>query len=604
MSIYGGVYRRRPFRTPRKAMFPAWLHVEPPSGDTPSAYDIAQASFSRTPCELITLTMDICANTFGVSPCTASSAVKCYNTFATCRDKANFHRVTKQFKFTSADTATPFKAGERPYVKKVTTFATEIQSDNVTINAREKAKMHDEFDTDIGIDPYLADRAAAAQGTFWRKFLARNPNYKDRIYERYEGFLGLAENEFQRRFVGLLDNITISGQDVTIEAADMLTALADIDVPAEVDIKLASGVNDSYATLTVDDVSALDESGYVRISDEIIQYAAISGLQLTGCTRGCFGTVAEAHDADDNVQPCRYYSPANIYDILLEMLTDDAEYDTSYINSDSFADAKDWPGGDPDVWAIISEPTALEDLFFELLELTDCKVWVAEDLRITIAKNYPNRGGRQYTQWNDAEHIIDGSVSVDLNEESRVTRVVMYWDKDAIGDLEEQASYARMDMAIDGDAESANEYNGVKKKEIWCRWLHSDSGTAEELAYWTDEFLGRYLMNRRDAAPLITLEVERKDSAVKTGEYVMLTTDDLCDVDGSDITNERFRVIRREQKEAGKYQYKLERMPRRRVALINEEGAADWDDATDAEKEYGYFGDDYGDLDGKPGYYF
>lgn len=569
------------------------------------SYDTEQAAFSNTPCELIILTMDICANTFGSAPCTATSTDKCYNTFATCRDKANFNRTTTQYKFTSADVATPFKTGERPYIKKVTTFATEIKSDNITVNAREKAKMHDEFDTDIGIDPYLSDRTSAAQGTFWRKLLARNPNYKDRIYERYEGFLGLAEVDFERRFVGLLDNITISGQDVTIEAADMLTALADIDVPAEVDVKLTADVTDSETTLTVDDVSDLDASGYVRISDEIIQYAAISGLQLTGCTRACFGTTADSHDADDNVQPCRYYAADNLFDILLEMLTDDAEYDPSYVDSASFADAKDWPGGEPDVWAIISEPTPLEDLFFELLELADSKVWVAEDLKITIARNYPNRGGRTYTKWNDDEHIIDGSVSVDLNEDSRITRVVMYWDKDAIGDLEEQASYARMDMAIDGDAESANEYNGTEKKEIWCRWLHPDCGTSEELDFWTDEFLGRYLMNRRDAAPLITLEVKQKDSGVKTGEYIKLTTDELCDVDGSDISDARFRVVKREQKENGKYEYKLERMPKKKIALFNDIGASDWEDATEAELEYGYFGDSYGDLpDGKPGYFF
>jgi len=565
-------------------------------------YAALQEEISRIPCDLIMLTMDFCAETFGEGACAATGETKCYNTFPTCRDKANFNRSTKEYKFTSAAAPTPFSTGERPYIQKITPFATEIKTDNITVSARVKAKMHDEADTDIGIDPYVADRAAV-QGTFWKKFLARNPNYKDRILEWYEGFIGLSEEQFERRFVGLLDNITRAGNAATIEATDILTALADIDVPAEVDVKLTSAVTDSDTTLTVDDTTVLASSGYVRISDEIIQYTGITATQITGCTRGMFGTVADGHSANDNVQPCRYYAADNPFDVLQEMLSVDAGYDPSYIDSDSFADAKDWPGGEPDIWAIVSEPTPLEDLFFEVLELTDNKVWVAEDLKITIARNYPNRGARTYTCWNDAENIIDGSASVDLNEESRITRVLLYWDKDTIGDLDDPASFARLDIAVDADAESAAEYNDEVKKEIWSRWLHSDCGTEEALAYWVDEFTGRYLQNRRDAAPIITLSVELKDAGVKTGQYVMLTTDELCEADGTDITKDRFRVTKREQKEAGKYQYKLERMPRRRVAIINEDEAADWDNATDAEKEYGYIGDDYGDLEGKPGYF-
>ncbi|MBA7559886.1 hypothetical protein ES708_01504 [subsurface metagenome] len=568
-----------------------------------TSYATEQTKISRTPCDLVILTIDTCAETFGVGGCTASSAEKCFNTFPTCRDKANFNRTTKELKFTSATAPTPFKEGERPYIKKVTTFATEIKTNNITINAREKIEMHDEEDTDIGIDPYIDDRASV-QGTYWKKFLARNHNYKGRLFKRYEGFIGLAEGDFELRFVGLLDNISRKGDSVTIEAVDMLSSMSDISVPAEIDCKLTTAITDSDVTLTVNDVSELAASGYIRISDEIIAYAGINGLQLTGCTRAQFGTIADEHDVDDKVQPCRYYSADNPFDVLEEMLDTDAAYDSSYIDSAAFADAKAWPGGDPDVWAIISEPTPLSDLYFELLELIDCKCWVAEDLKITIARNYPNRGGRTYTEWNDAKNIVSGSAAVDLNEESRITRVLLYWDKDALGDLDKQASYGRLNLAIDSDAESANEYDDTIKKEIWSRWLHSDCGTEEALAYWVGEFTGRYLMNRRDAAPIVTLAVELKDAGVKTGGYCMLTTDELCEADGGDITNDRFRVIRREQKADGKYQYKLERMPRHRVALINEEGAPDWDNATDAEKEYGYIGDNYGDLDGKPGYFF
>ena len=567
------------------------------------SYADEQAKLARTPCDLVVLTIDTCAEVFGASPCDADSLEKCFNTYPTCRAKGSFNLTTKALKFTTAEAPTPFKTGERPYIKKVTTFATEIKTDNVTINAREKVILHDEEDTDIGIDPYVADRSSI-QGTFWRKFLARNPNYKGRLFQRYHGFIGLDEGDFELRFVGLLDNISRKGDAVTIEAVDMLKSLAKISVPDEVDVKLTSNVTNADVTITVDDTTVLSAAGHVRISDEIIAYTGKTATQLTGCTRAQFDTVAEAHDADDNLQPCRYYEKGNIFDIMEEMLDTDAAYDAGYINSVAIADAKAWPGSDIDVWAIISEPTPLANLYFELLELVDCKSWVAEDLKITIARNYPNRGGREYTYWNDAENVNDQSAEVDLNEESRITRVILYWDKDAVGDLEKQASYSRLSIAVEAGAESASEYNDEIPKKMWSRWLHPDCGTEEELDYWVEQFISRYLQNRRDAAPVVTLMVELKDATVKTGEYVMLTTDELQEADGNDVTNARFRVVRREQKGPGEFQYKLERMPPKRVGLFNEVGAADWDDASVAEKEYGYLGDAYGDLDGKPGYFF
>jgi len=567
-----------------------------------TTYAALEAALSRTPIDMIVLTLDLCANTFGEGDCTATGE-PCYNTWATCRDKANFSRTTKEYRFTSADTPLPFKDGERPYISKITPFATEIKTDDVTVNARVKAKFYDEADTDIGIDPYVSDRSSV-QGNFWKKLLARNPNYGGRLFEWYEGFLGLIESQFERRFVGLLDNITLEKATVTVEAVDLLDALSDIDVPAEVDCELTAAITDSDTTVTVSAVDDLDESGYIRIDDEIIQYAAISGLLLTGCTRGCFSTTADSHSDGDSVQPCRYYAADNPFDILLEMLTDDAGYDSSYIDSSAFADCKAWPGGEIDFEAIISEPTSLKDLYWELIELLDCKSWVAEDLKITIARNVPNRGARSYTSLNDAENIIDGSTSGDLNEDSRVTRVMIYYDKDAIGDLEEQSSYARLSVSVDTDAESANEYGETIKKTIWCRWINSTCASEEELAYWLTEFGGRYLMNRRDPAPIIKLALERKDSALKTGEHVKLSTDELCDAAGNDYSDVKFRVTKRDKKDDGKYEYKVEQMPKKRICLINPEGAAAFDEATDAEKEYGYIGDEYGDIDGQAGYYW
>lgn len=43
-------------------------------------------------------------------------------------------------------------------------------------------------------------------------------------------------------------------------------------------------------------------SGYIRVNDEIIGYAGISGSTLTGCVRGALGTVATTHSSGDDVK--------------------------------------------------------------------------------------------------------------------------------------------------------------------------------------------------------------------------------------------------------------------------------------------------------------
>jgi len=560
-------------------------------------------AISRTPCHMVKLILDYCDETFGAGDCEATGA-KCYNTWATCRDKENYNRTTKTYTFTSADCRPPFYTGERPYLTVLDWYPTEIKTDGFTTKARVKASFADEDDTDVGIDPYVADRSTV-QGTFWKKLLARNPNYKRRAFEVYDGFLGLEEIDFQKRFRGTIDNITRRGQTVTVEAVDLLQTLADMEVPPELDCKLAVEINSSQTSITLNDVTDLDSSGVVRINDEIITYTAKNAVsnQLTGCSRGQFGTTADDHSENDAVQKCRHYTAQNPFDILkTEMLETDAGFSEDDIDTAAFAAAKDWPGGEIDFEAVVSEPTPLEELYFEIVTLLGCRSWVAEDLRITISRNVPNEGGRAYVSLSDAKNVVTGSASVDLNEGSRLTRVSLYWGYDHIGDREKVESYARLDLSIDADAESDDEYGDEQKKTIWCRWIHAGNDTEENLDIWVGEFIGRHLLTRRDALPLVTLDVERKNAHLPTGAYVKLSTDEFQETDGSDLEDAKFRVVRREEK-GNVFTYRLERLPRRRACLIAPDGTADYDSATDAEKEYGFICDDYGEVDGDAGYF-
>lgn len=567
------------------------------------SYQDELAAISRTPVTLVIITLDYCARIFGTSPCTATGT-PCYNTFPTCKDKTNYNKTTKDYKFTSADAPLPFKTGERPYLSKVTYLPTEIK-DNLTINARASVEMYDEPDTDIGIDPYVSQRSSI-QGTFWKKLLTRNPNYKGREVKIYEGFLGLAEADFQQKWIGVIENITLGKDTVKIEIKDLLKKLSDIEVPPKLDIKLVTDIDAAITTITLTTVSGLDAPGYIRIGDEIIYYTTKNETtnQISGCTRGYFSTTAAEHNANDKVQKVRYYAPANPFDILKEMLLTDAEIGASYVDSTAFDYWRDWPGGEVNFSAIVSEPTKLDKLYFEIVDLIDCKSWVAEDLKITIRRNIPNEPGRSYHNLTDEANIIHDSASVDLNEKSRITRVLLYWDKTTLGKVDEVMEYSRIDIAVDADAESANEYNEVIEKKFFCRWLRSGYIQEETLARFIKVFIMRQVRRYRDAMPIITLDLEMKDSDIKTGDFAKISTDELLMTDGNPLDKAIFQIIKRDFK-GQKINLKVLKFPSRKVALFAPSGTPAYTSATEAQKEYAFFTGADGKMSNQDdGYYF
>ena len=62
-----------------------------------------QLVMGRQPFQYVEIDLDYCANTAGVAPCTASQTgdAKCFNTYATCNDTANFNLTTKTYRFCS-----------------------------------------------------------------------------------------------------------------------------------------------------------------------------------------------------------------------------------------------------------------------------------------------------------------------------------------------------------------------------------------------------------------------------------------------------------------------------------------------------------------------
>ncbi len=554
---------------------------------------------SRTPVILVIIALDYCQRTFGVDPCLATGE-PCYNTYPTCKYKTAFQLGARDYRFTSFNAPQPFMGGERPYLESIAWHPTEIK-DNLTVKSRIKLTMLDEPDTDVGIDPYLSQRSSV-QGTFWKKLLARNRNYKGKSVRVLEGCVGLPEEEFEERFVGVIDAVTLGKGKITIEAVDLLAALDQIEVPPKLNIKLVTDVTDVAATMTLTAVDGLDSpAGYVRIGDEIIHYTGVNegSNELTGCERGHFGTIAEEYGENEKVQKVRYYEPQNPFDILTEMLLTDAGMDSSRVNSTEFDFWRDWPGGEINYSAIVSEPTKLSDLYFEIVDLLDCKSWVGEDLQVTIRRNMPNAPGRAYRVVTDEVNLVVRQSAADLNEKSRIAKAVLYWDKDPVGN-DEYKNFRRIDVGLDPDAIA--EYSDAPEKVIKSRWLREGYLQEELLDGYVSDVLARRVWMQRDAMPFIDFEVELKDSTIKTGEYIRMSTDEILEKDGKPLVEQPFIIVRRERR-GDDFKLRAQRLPSRRIDFIADDDAPDWDQATDADKEYGYICDDDGLMpDGTPGY--
>ena len=584
-------------------------------------------SAARTPCTLVVIALDYCQNTFGVAPCTATGT-PCYNTYPTCKDTANFNRGSRDYEYTSNDAPLPF-AGPRPYVAAngVQYLPTEIK-DSLSITGRTTIQLLDEPDGDVGLDPYIDQRASVPVVSYWRKVLARNRNYKGRRVSIYEGFIGQSREEFQLRWAGVIDSVTMGTASVKVEVVDLLKALKNYEVPQKWDGKLLVPCDAVGTIIGLDKTAGIADSGYILIDDEIIRYAAIDTTrnQLTGCTRGCFDTVAASHSADAKIQPVAYYAPQNGWDLLQSMLLDSTDptvadppgagLSATDVDSSAFADWREWPGGEVKFSAIVPKPTKLDTLFWEVVDLLGAKCWYSEGQQITVRRDVPNRPGYggfidtaiategffalalesgpllgiesgKYREVTDAENIIDGSTSVDLNDGARLTRSILLWDRSALGDETKLESYNTVDIGEDAEAESANEYGEPTEEKGCCRWLRRGYAREEDLLQFVSGYLARRIWRRRDAPPIIAFGVEIKDSGIRTGEWLNLSTDEVLNTDGSPLASARFQIVRRDTK-GDTINLKALSLGTKKIAVIADATAPDYTAATSEEREYGY----------------
>ncbi|MDO8413020.1 MAG: hypothetical protein Q7S51_04425 [Gallionellaceae bacterium] len=243
----------------------------------------AQAKHQRVMALVLKPHLDYCNNTFGTAPCTATGT-PCYNTYGTCKDKANYAKGVKTPRYCSRGMAIPPGETLRPYILSHTFTPTEIPvGGGLATRSNITFTLADEVCTDYEDDPYIATRATPAKGTYWTRWLARNYNTVGRVIEVLSGYVTSPFDwaTFQNELY-VIESITgpDNNGDVQFTLSDVVKPLDKNLLPAPTSGKLLA------------DFKAIEYTGYAVSADATHITLASNASAVDGAYTGmeCYVT--------------------------------------------------------------------------------------------------------------------------------------------------------------------------------------------------------------------------------------------------------------------------------------------------------------------------
>ena len=592
---------------------------------------------------IVELYMDRCVNVYGTAPCTASVGVtgteKCFNTLRSCQDVENYDRGDtddrKVYRFATTDIPGLQQAGDPPTfptLRGVETAPTKLDpGKGLGVRSAVSMVVSDHPWTDVGCDPYRRERTydPDQRGSFWGKWLARNPNYEGRRVDILTGYLvdGVYDaGNFQRRTYLLTK---VAGPDsngqVSIEAKDPLK-LADADkaqFPVATKAKLSAEMLIGDTLFLVADADGYiaaqysDGQVYVRIDNEIMRITSIvddgGGFYTVMVSRTDSPAIYNnalniqvSHELGAAVQPCYYFNNVRIDQIVHKLLTDGTRIPATYLPASEWADAILGAGYDNYTFtALLATPEPVRDLITELTQHGILLWWDERDQTVSMKALVPQ--AYNGNPLNEQTNIIAGSIAVSQNATDRVSQVWMYFGlKFPTLDMTQLVNYANIEVKEDADAESDEEYGQTKILPIYSRWMPTAKRSV------ANEIGQRLLQSYRDTKIQIALSLDPKDNDAWTGDIRGVETDLVQDLTGLPVSqNYLVMEVSEEISDSGvTYAYLLQSdITLRRAGVItpNEvdgDPFPDYDDATDEQKlTYAFIGPNSGNFpDGEPPY--
>jgi hypothetical protein len=511
---------------------------------------------------------------FAVSPHVGCQAIlgetgtrKCFNTRITCQDPENYDPETLTLSFSRTQEGLEYLGYVIPSLDSVRITPLKINIGAMDRNLspfgqREVVSLTfaDHQHSDLRVDKYrlerhdgTADQGGAydphERGTFWTKWLARNPYYEGYALRVYQGRIGESPSDSPalmqvRHYVidridGPADGaVIIVAKDVFTKvegrkakapfasqgelSADLTGSPSTFDVsPAGIgDLTPAQG---GYSTIT----GAV--SGRVAIGDEIIEVTR-SGDTFTVVTRADLNTVSEDHDAEDKVQLVLSYVGAEAQAIVSDLLTAYAGIEAALIP------LADWDteaaANFPNLYTgHVAEPTPVSELVGELAEQAGFSIWPdVADNQIRLKAIVPAGSGDIEATVDDDAWIKAGSLKIKRLPEQRASQIWVYYGQiNPLEDVEEKKNYRSRLITLDLTAEEAAQYGTASVREVFSRWIpqfgRSSAGDVGE----------RLLAIFRDPPFRASFELHAaRDGELDLAAPFRLDTADVTDAAGAD----------------------------------------------------------------------
>jgi hypothetical protein len=443
-----------------------------------------------------------CSRTYGVAPCAAVLGTtgdrKCFNSRKTCQDLANLDlSETVTLRFSESQEGAEQYGPVIPSIISVSTVPLTInlggmEDSGSPLGNRETVtiKVKDQPYSDLLTDKYRLERETGAaqadgigykpfdRGTFWPKFLARDPYYAGYTCRLREGYVGDAVADMRVREYALDSIEGPTEGTATIRAKDLFSLIEKrkAQAPTASTGELAADLTGTPATFTLapagigdleygplEDLMGTPGAGHVAIGGECIQYTRVGDV-MTPVLRGALGTTQDDHKQDDVVQWVLSFTRQAPHDIIYTLLTSFSEVPAANIPK------TDWDArmlaNDDFYSANIAKPTPVDDLVGELVQQAALSVW--PDVTTGMVELRPLRARSSVATLDDDGWFLDDVPLQPVRaEEKRLSEVRVYYGQvNPLDDQKDSKNYhSRLIERVSGG------YATDAVREVYSRWI-------------------------------------------------------------------------------------------------------------------------------------
>ena len=473
-------------------------------------------SDKREPIAWFEIDVDQCQLTYGQGACNAvlgsTGDAKCFNGFRTCQDKENYDLGVITYTYSMPQSGLPTKVGVFPVLKSISTNSgvVNIAGTDKKLNSLGKREtinvvMHDFPYHDRYTDKYAQERVTgaaqasgvgydpAARGTHFGKLRARWPYYAGRAARVCEGFIdgGVLTDVVKRHYIITDMDIDVAGNTASFEIKDVLhlasndSALAPVASGGELLDDISE--TDTEFTLEPENIGAqYPLSGLAVIGSEIVRFTR-AGDVVTLTERAARKTDGSSHSAGATFQVIFSKEQERVDDVLYDLLVNYANVPPAFCPVAKWeAEVTRWASS-LRLTVDITKPTGVNKLIGELAVLGLSVWWDSELQEVGLKINRPPDEDVVY-ELSDGRNILD--ISIDDRDDERLTQIGFYSviNNPTLSPTDGN-SYSRLRQIVDPDAQSENEFNDVKVRQIYTRWLGEGNSSLVRI-------LGKRLINR------------------------------------------------------------------------------------------------------------